>query len=137
MSYGYLHRERCPICAAPADAASAVMCSNPPAEELPFASHGPFLSGYTSRRVFFSYHRCGVCSGIYCPVYFTPFQLDHLYGHQRENMAEVPLSAREATQRRYFELLRPHATLPGDYLELGPDIGLFTRLFADLSCFAR
>ena len=137
MSDEYLRRDTCPTCGAPVSAAEATIRSTPPAEILPFGSHGAFLSGYTGRRVFFTYHRCRVCRGLYCPIYFTPAQLDQLYGHQRENMAEVPLPAREATHRAYFELLRPHASLDGEYLELGPDIGLFTQLCVDHGRFTR
>jgi SAM-dependent methyltransferase len=122
---GYLRRDRCPICDAPAAAATGVWRSQPPAESLPLDALGKFYSGYDSRRVFFSYARCTTCAGLYCPTFFTPAQLDALYSRQPENMEDVPLAAREATSRGYVELLCRHAPLAGEYLELGPDIGLF------------
>lgn len=133
----YFHRERCPICDAPRSVATAVVRSEPPAESLPFDSLGVFHSGYDSRRVFFTYHRCATCRGLYCPIYLTPAQLDLLYGHQPENRADVPRAAREATLREYLKILRRHTALDGDYLELGPDIGLFARLCADAGRLER
>lgn len=133
----YVHRDRCPVCDAPRSAAKPVMRSRPPAESLPFDALGVFHSGYDSRRVFFSYYRCAVCAGLYCPTYLSPAQLDLLYSDQPENMAEVPIAAREATLRVYFSILRRHCVLDGEYLELGPDIGLFAQLCADAGRFER
>lgn len=128
---GWLHRPACPICAAPAARAEPAIRSDPPAESLPPDAHGRFLSGYGSGRVFFTYHRCGACGAMYCPVYYTPEQLDRLYGRQQENMADVPLPARAATQRHYAELLAAAAPgIGGEYLELGADIGLFAEACA-------
>ncbi len=137
MSDTHRCRERCPICARPTASAEPAIRSEPPAEALPFGAQGAFRSGYTGRRVFFTYYRCGGCGGLYCPIYFTPAQLEQLYGHQPENMAEVPLPARAATQRGYFEIFRRHSTLDGEYLELGPDIGLFAGLCAERGRFTR
>ncbi len=125
------------MCAAPLAAAEPAVQSKPPAESLAFGSQDAFVSGYSSRRTFFTYYRCGSCDGAYCPTYFTPAQLDRLYGHQRENMAAVPFAAREATQRAYFHILSSYAPLEGEYLELGPDIGLFAGLCADRGRFTR
>jgi hypothetical protein len=126
----YLVRAECPICAAPVAGSKLVIRSDPPAETLPFGSHGKFLSGYTSRRIFFSYARCPICEGLYCPVFFTQKQLDTLYAHQPENLVDVPLASRVATLRAYFDLLKQHSNLTGNYLELGPDIGVFAELCA-------
>ena len=49
----------------------------------------------------------------------------------------MPRLAREATQKAYFEILRRHAPLEGEYLEIGPDIGLFAGICADHGCFTR
>lgn len=130
--FGWLHRESCPFCAAPVSSAQPAVQSAPPAERLSPDAHGRFLSGYGSGRVFFSYHRCGDCGGLYCPVYYTEAQLQRLYGRQQENMADVPLPARAATQRHYAGLLAAAAVPAGDYLELGADIGLFAE-----ACAAR
>jgi 2-polyprenyl-3-methyl-5-hydroxy-6-metoxy-1,4-benzoquinol methylase len=104
---------------------------------LPAASHGQFLSGYTSSRVFFTYHRCAACAGLFCPVYYTQEQLNRLYSQQHENMCEVPLAAREATQLAYLRILRPHIRYRGGYLELGPDIGLFAEACARTQYFSK
>src|SRR5687768_17545740 len=92
--------------------------------------HGRFLSGYSAQRVFFTYHRCPSCGLLFCPVYYSPGQLQHLYGHQDENMFEVPMSARMRTQARYAKLASPASLPDGDFLELGSDIGLFAQLCA-------
>lgn len=133
----WLHRPACPICAAPAARAEPAIRSDPPAEELSPEAHGRFLSGYGSGRVFFTYHRCGACGALYCPVYYTPEQLDRLYGRQQENMADVPLAARAATQRHYAALLAAATEVEGAYLELGADIGLFAEACADRFPLAR
>jgi len=128
--FGWLHRETCPFCDAPVARAVPEVRSEPPAETLSPEAHGRFLSGYGAGRVFFTYHRCGACGGLYCPVYYTSAQLDRLYGRQQENMADVPLPARAATQRHYAGLLAGIAQDGGDYLELGADIGLFAEACA-------
>ena len=133
----YGRRDACPVCAAPARLALPAVRSNPAAEPVPFGAHGEFLSGYSTRRVFFTYHRCRTCEALYCPDYFTQAQLDHLYARQAENMADVPLASRQATQWGYWDLVRPHLGVSGDYLELGPDIGLFAELCARHGQFSR
>lgn len=91
------------------------------------AEHETYFPTEKARRIFFSYWRCGECRGLYCPVYFNGEQLVQLYMHQNENMVDVPLSAREATQAGYVDLLRRYAPMRGNYMELGADIGLFTQ----------
>jgi hypothetical protein len=113
------------------------MRSRPPAESLPVDTLGVFYSGYDSRRVFFSYDRCAACKGLFCRTYLSPAQLDLFYCDQQENQVEVPIAAREATLRAYFSILRRHSTLDGEYLELGPDIGLFAQLCAEGGRFER
>ncbi|MEQ8345860.1 MAG: class I SAM-dependent methyltransferase [Sneathiellaceae bacterium] len=135
--FGWLHRSACPFCGAPAAQARPAVRSDPPAETLSPEAHGRFLSGYGSGRVFFSYHRCASCGGLFCPVYYTEAQLQRLYGRQQENMAEVPLPARVATQRHYAELLAQAARPEGDYLELGADIGLFAEACAGRFALSR
>lgn len=137
MTEEYLHRTECPFCAVPAADSRTEVTSEPPAESLSFGEHGAFLSGYTTRRVYFSYYRCNACRGLYCPVYFTQMQLDQLYSRQAENMADVPLAARVATQHGYMEILERHGGLRGNYLELGPDIGLFAEICADRGEYSK
>lgn len=137
MTTEYLRRKECPVCAAPVADSKVAVTSEPTAESLSFGEHGAFLSGYTTRRVFFTYHRCNACGGLYCPTYFTQEQLDQLYSRQAENMADVPLAARVATQHGYIKILARHSSLRGNYLELGPDIGLFTEICAARGNFSR
>lgn len=127
----YLERQACPGCFTVTSNAKLEVQSNPAAENLPIDQHGKFLSGYTNQRVFFSYVRCTNCELLYSPIYFTQAQLDHLYGKQSENMAEVPLKARALTQNAYYQLLRKYHTPCGQYLEIGADIGLFAKYFAE------
>jgi hypothetical protein len=133
--FGYVHIERCPCCGAPAAKAEPRIASSPPAESLSPDRHGAFLSGYTTARVFFTYYECGDCSARFCRTYYQQSQLDGLYGRQAENMVSVPLSARKRTQDDYVQLLRRHSRMAGNFLEIGPDIGLFASLFAQAGAF--
>ena len=126
----YLKRAACPCCGASVERANPKVSSRPPAENLDLAEHGRFLSGYSAKRVFFTFWECSQCSAFYCPVYYTQSQLDMLYGRQAENMSEAPLVARRKTQEAYASLLRRHSRMAGGYLELGADIGLFAEYFA-------
>jgi 2-polyprenyl-3-methyl-5-hydroxy-6-metoxy-1,4-benzoquinol methylase len=97
--------------------------------------HGAFLSGYTQARVFFTYFECAKCSALFCRTYYPQSQLDGLYGRQAENMVSVPLPARKRTQEDYVRLLRRHSRMAGNFLEIGPDIGLFASSFARSGSF--
>jgi hypothetical protein len=133
----YLRRDHCPCCGEGVQRSALAVASDPPAEALSIADHGRFLSGYSAKRVFFSYHRCETCGLLYCPVYYTQAQLDRLYGRQAENMAEVPLSARQLTQAEYVRLVTRHSAMDGGFLELGADIGLFAERCADKGHFEK
>lgn len=133
--HGYLTRSACPCCSAPTTRAVPTIASDPPAESLPPENHGAFMSGYGARRVFFTYHRCGACGALYCPVFYTLEQLEKLYGRQIENMAEVPLAARQRTQKGYADLLMKYSRRGGGFLEIGADIGLFAAHCAKLGSF--
>ena len=43
------------------------------------------------------------------------------------NMDDVPINSLKKTQEGYFRELRKYSNLKGAYLEIGPDIGLFTQ----------
>lgn len=133
----YLTRSECPCCRALASRAELHVASKPPAEALPFDQHSQFASGYSSRRVFFTYLRCGECGALYCPIYYTQKQLEMLYGRQAENMAEVPLEARVRTQAGYAAQLMKHSRGGGSFLEIGPDIGLFAEQCAKAGQFDK
>ena len=133
----YLARSQCPSCGAAAAQAKQAVASAPPAETLPYEQHSAFASGYTARRVFFTYFRCGDCSTLFCRVFYTQEQLQTLYGRQAENMGEVPLAARQRGQQGYAQLVMKHSRGGGGFLEIGPDIGLFAEDCAKLGHFER
>ncbi|MBA3812775.1 MAG: class I SAM-dependent methyltransferase [Caulobacteraceae bacterium] len=118
-------RRDCPACGAPPPPAVQV-ASAPPAETLAFEDLIPHWNGFFERRVFFSYVRCRACGLLFAPTFFDTGQLAALYAQMAPNMDLIPEAALRRTQRGYFEVLKAHARLEGGYLEVGPDIGLFT-----------
>jgi 2-polyprenyl-3-methyl-5-hydroxy-6-metoxy-1,4-benzoquinol methylase len=90
-----------------------------------------------SQRVFFSYFRCGNCGALYCQTFYAQDQLESLYNRQTENMAEVPLEARQRTQIRYARLLMKYSTRTRGFLEIGPDIGLLAEQCARIGDFDK
>jgi hypothetical protein len=83
--------------------------------------------GFFKEKVIFSYRRCSNCELLYCPTFFTDNQLKKLYAEMPANMDEVPLPSLKKTQYGYFKHLKEHTKLNGEMLEIGPDIGLFTK----------
>jgi hypothetical protein len=124
----YLERSGCPVCEAARSQAVECVRSNMPAEEAVPSELGRFLQGYDGDRSFFTYFRCANCGVLYCPVYFTQEQLDQLYREQPENMEEISFEARRRTQQSYFDILKRHSRLAGQYLEIGCDNGLFASI---------
>jgi len=80
-----------------------------------------------SRKVFFTYERCQHCGLLYCPHYPSDGKLQELYSSVGENLSAVPLSAREKTQAGYAAEILKRSLPDGDYLEIGPDIGLLAK----------
>lgn len=124
----YLTRA-CPTCGAPSSHEAWSIASSPPAESLSFDDLRACWRGFfRERKPFFTYVRCAACGQIFSPRYFTPAQLDELYGQMDDNTGGQDESLLVRAQRGYRRLLaRTARIVPGDYLELGPDIGLFTR----------
>ncbi len=116
----------CPACGVKPPAKTSVS-SEVVAESLGFEALIPYWNGFFKDKVFFSYSRCGGCGLLYAPVFFNGPQLERMYGQMPPNMSEVPLDALRRTQRGYFEVLKNCATLEGGFIEVGPDIGLFTE----------
>lgn len=110
----------CPCCGA--NDAKPEMRSTPRGEDLDLAGLDAFWSGLDKQRVFFTYARCGGCGLLYCPRYFSNGQLAQLYANLAPNMDVVPSAAITATQLGYWRTVADAAG-PGDYLEVGPDIG--------------
>lgn len=126
----------CPTCrTAPTDN-STVRCEVP-AESSSFGNLIPYWNGLYSRRTFFSYVRCGVCRLLFSKEYFSSEQLTHLYRQMPANMEEVPKEALRATQNGYFKFIENIEVDFGNYLELGPDIGIFTEICANQKNFNK
>lgn len=120
-----LAARHCPTCG-PQPSAPFVG-SKPPGEEQAFAVLAESWFGFFKKKVFFTYHRCWRCGLLFCPRYFTDEQLAQLYRDMPDNTAGASGTNLERTQHGYLEALGPGFMVEGDYLELGPDIGLFTR----------
>lgn len=126
MSVQYISRG-CPSCGAPTTAAKLDVASKPTAEALSYIDLIPVWNGFFKEKVFFSYSRCGQCGLLYAPTFFAPQQLEELYAQMPPNMDVVPIKALRKTQRGYFKALKGVSPLKGDYIEIGPDVGLFTE----------
>jgi hypothetical protein len=124
MDHGYIKRN-CPICCS---AESKIeISSTRRAENLSFEELKPFWEGFFKEKVFFSYYRCKSCKILYCREYFNETQLAILYGSLAPNMNLVPIDSLRKTQKGYFNALDRYGLKGGDYMEIGPDIGLFTE----------
>ena len=121
----YLSR-LCPICSTASPVFSEVQ-SVVPAESLHYEALVPCWNGFFRDKVFFSYARCASWQLLYAPTFFTGTQLEQLYGQMPPNMAEVPIHALQKTQRGYFDALKKSSSLQGGFIEVGPDVGLFTE----------
>jgi hypothetical protein len=116
----------CPICGSKPPAKPEIS-SQVPAETKSFDALVPYWNGFFKDKVFFSYYRCQACDLLYTPTFFTGHQLERLYAQMPPNMDVVPASSLDRTQRGYFETLKSAAALEGGFIEVGPDVGLFTK----------
>jgi SAM-dependent methyltransferase len=121
----YLHRS-CPICRNSKNL-SIEVSSQTKGESLDYESLVPYWNGFFKEKIFFSYSRCSDCGLLYAPVFYQESQLGELYGQMAPNMDLVPMAALIKTQRGYFERLQRFSSLEGGYIEVGPDIGIFTK----------
>ena len=122
---GFLSRT-CPVCGGAPPPAVEVR-SETSAESLDFTALVPYWNGFFKEKVFFPYSRCRGCGLLYAPIFFNRSQLERLYAQMEPNMSEVPLEALRRTQYGYFEALKSCSHLEGGFIEVGPDIGLFTE----------
>ena len=67
---------------------------------------------------------------LYAPVYLTDEALSELYSGMPDNTAGLSPDYLSRTQEGYFNFLREHCSMEGDFFELGPDVGLFTQFAA-------
>lgn len=125
MASSYLHRN-CPICGT-APPSKPEIASSPSAETMEFDELVPCWNGLFKAKVFFSYCRCPSCQLLYSPIFFTGEQLEKLYAQMPPNMDIVPRASLEKTQAGYFDILEREVDLTGKLIEVGPDIGLFTK----------
>ena len=125
MPQSYLHRN-CPICQDKTKSLIEVS-SNQRAEDLSYDSLVPYWNGFFKEKIFFSYARCNQCKLLYAPIFYRLDQLEALYGQMPPNMDLVPMTALVKTQKGYFKELKRFSALKNGYIEIGPDIGIFTE----------
>lgn len=117
----------CPVCNSDQILRGSEISSNPKAEKLRFDELKPYWNGFFKQNIFFSYCRCPRCQLLFCREYLSSSQLQELYSQMPDNTAGVSIQALKKTQKSYFQALKKYSTLTGEYLEIGPDIGLFTE----------
>ncbi len=119
-------RRVCPVCANK-PSGKVIISTKVRAETIEYEALVPHWNGFFKDKVFFSYVRCNRCGLLYAPIFFSGSQLERLYSQMPPNMAEVPMQALRRTQAGYFEALKGCSELTGGFIEVGPDIGLFTE----------
>ncbi|MBT8635769.1 class I SAM-dependent methyltransferase [Polynucleobacter paneuropaeus] len=124
-SQEYLFRQ-CPICQKNAQHRIEVS-SEKKAEEMGYEKLTPYWNGFFKDKIFFSYARCRECDLLFTPTFYRLDQLEALYAQMPPNMDLVPMAALVRTQKGYFEVLKKSSTLKNGYIEIGPDIGIFTE----------
>jgi 2-polyprenyl-3-methyl-5-hydroxy-6-metoxy-1,4-benzoquinol methylase len=119
-----LENRLCPTCGDRAASPALAISSVPPGESFSLDDLQPFWNKAVKQRIYFSYYRCPRCALLYCPRYFSQAQLDSLYAGMAPNTFSIAVDTLRKTQRGYFEVLKRFSPLQGDFLEVGPDIGL-------------
>lgn len=117
----------CPSCGADAPSTTGAVASTVRAEDRSFEDLQKLWYGFFKDKSFFTYCRCSSCGMLYSPTYLSEQQLDRLYASMPANMAEVAHQALDRTQRGYFEHLRSRCRMQGQFLEIGPDVGVFAE----------
>jgi hypothetical protein len=128
VTAAYLRSSGCPVCGT--SNFTSVISSSPPAEAADYSLIRSSWLGFFKRKIFFTYQRCLKCGILFTPIYLSDSALSDLYGAMPDNTAGLDKRYLEATQHGYFEFLSKHSSLSGDYFELGPDVGLFTKFVA-------
>lgn len=116
----------CPTCTTQETKGPQVF-SQPEAESFSFDDLSKHWFGFFKSKPFFTYHRCSECNLLYNPKYFGEKQLSYLYSNMPDNTAGLSENFLRKTQKGYFNFFKKFAELEGEFLELGPDIGLFTE----------
>jgi hypothetical protein len=120
-----INQRKCPVCAGE-EAEGPEVTSDPPAEELPLETLRSYWSGFFKEKIFFSYYRCSDCKLLFCKYYLDVPKLGELYQQMSDNTAGVSVDCLKKSQENYFKILQKHSPPAGNFMELGPDIGLFT-----------
>ena len=123
-SQQYLSRH-CPVCQKQTRFQIDVS-SEKRAEDISYEELTPYWNGFFKEKIFFSYARCEDCELLFAPTFYRADQLEALYSQMAPNMDIVPMAALLKTQKGYFDELRKYSPLENDYIEIGPDIGIFT-----------
>ncbi|MHB8462022.1 MAG: methyltransferase domain-containing protein [Vulcanimicrobiaceae bacterium] len=132
----YLQRS-CPNCSAHSIDAGRSVHADARAEDCTFDALRERWYGFFKEKSFFTYSRCTQCGMLYSPQYFTDEQLEMLYASMPANMVEVAHKALDQTQRGYFEHLRSRSDLRGQFLEIGPDVGVFAQYCVEAGNFTK
>ena len=135
MNTNYLHRD-CPICRAKTTFKVEVS-SEKKAEQIDYEYLIPYWNGFFKEKIFFSYARCSQCHLLFAPIFYNLEQLTALYGQMPPNMDVVPIAALRKTQKGYFEQLKKFCEFKNGYVEIGPDIGIFTENFSKERSFNK
>lgn len=115
----------CPSCNA--SEYSREIFTEPSAENLEFHDVQKSWNGLFNDKYIYSYSRCKNCGLLFAPIYLTDEQLGVLYGGMPPNMEEVGGESIYKTQTGYLDFIRPDIKPTDQYLEIGPDIGLFAK----------
>jgi len=123
----HLSIRKCPTCGLDG---TKEISSKIAAEDISSDELQKYWSGFFKERIFFTYHRCPGCGLLFDGKYLTSSYLNGMYASMSDNTAGQPLQLMQKTQGGYFKILTKHGEIQGNYVEIGPDIGLFTALAA-------
>ncbi len=123
---GEFIERNCPCC--DSKNSKIEVSSEKKAEETSFEVLKNSWLGFSFKEpLFFSYFRCADCGVLFNKKFFSSKKLAELYASMPDNTGGQGLGNISKTQRSYFNFLKKQNFAKGDYLELGPDIGLFSR----------
>jgi len=128
VNKSYFIERCCPCCFSDKSHVDKSVSSPVRSEDLNKENLEECWTGFFKEKSFFTYFQCPDCKLLYTQKNFSPTELARLYSNLPENMSTVPPDALAATQNGYFKILQKYEkTLEGDYLEIGPDSGLFLK----------
>lgn len=129
MKSVYVSVRNCPSCGNDFRNCEIEVSAKTKAEELSDSELRDYFVGFRKDQCFFSYARCSICGILFCPKYFSQEALNALYSSMPDNTTVSGELDSERTQKGYARFFSQFATKP-KYLEIGADIGLLTREFA-------